>query len=133
MSVDHIITSQFANALREKDVKEGIERPDIVLNSNNGYFKIDVEVDERQHKDRKELCECVRMKNIAEMFCLPTLYIRLNPDEYKSTDLDEVPMKKRLVRLKKVIEKLPCSIGVIQMYFDGWIENKPVKITVIES
>jgi len=81
----------------------------------------------------------VRMKNIAEMNGIPTLCIRVNPDEYKTPDLEEVPMKKRLVRLKKVIEKcmrmerLECTIGVIQMYYDGWVENKPVKITVIES
>ena len=56
------------------------------------------------------------MKNIAEMFGLPTLYIRFNPDEYKTPDV---------LRLKKVIEsfietkKLPFTIGIIQMYFDG--------------
>jgi hypothetical protein len=64
------------------------------------------------------------------------LYIRFNPDEYKTPDIDEVPMKKRLIRLKKVIdinmEMLECTIGIIQLYFDGWIENRPVEIIVIE-
>ena len=123
-SVDRIIDSNC-----------GYERPDIVINSNNGSFKIVVEVDEHQHKhgNYQELCECVRMKNVAEIFFLPTLYIRFNPDEYKTPDLDEVPMKKKLFRLKKVIEKymnterLECTIGVIQLYFDGWIENTPVE------
>jgi hypothetical protein len=122
------------------DSKCGLERPDIVINSISGFFKIDVEVDEHQHKrgNYQELCECVRMKNIAEIFRIPVLYIRFNPDEYKTLGTDEIPMKKRLLRLKKVIEKyiimekLPCTIGFIQMYFDGWIENKSVEITVIE-
>jgi hypothetical protein len=122
------------------DSKCGKERPDIVINSKSGNFKFDVEVDEHQHKrgNYQELCTCVRMKNIAEMFGLPTLYIRFNPDEYKTPDPDEVPMKKRLLRLKKVIEKyintesLPCTIGIIKMYFDGWTENEQVEITVIE-
>ena len=117
----------------------GKYRPDIVLNSNSGFFKIIVEVDEGQHKNYQEFCECVRMKNVAEMFFLPILYVRFNPDEYKTPDIDEVPMKKRLIRLKKVLEKymrmerLECTIGIIQLYFDGWIENRPVEITILES
>jgi EsV-1-7 cysteine-rich motif len=127
-SVDRIIDSDC-----------GYERPDIVLNSNSGLFKIVVEVDEHQHKNYQELCTCVRMKNLAEMFFLPTLYIRFNPDEYKTPDLEEVPMKKRLVRLKQVLEKymnmekLGCTIGIIQLYFDGWVENTPTGITIIEQ
>jgi hypothetical protein len=41
-------------------------------------------------------------------------------DEYKIPDIDEVPIKKKLIRLKKVVEKLQCTIGIIQLYFDGW-------------
>jgi hypothetical protein len=121
------------------DTECGLERPDIVINSSNGLFKIVVEVDEGQHKSYPELCECVRMKNIAEVFQLPTLYIRFNPDEYKTPDLEEFPMKKRLMRLKMVVEKymnmetLEFTIGVIQLYFDGWIENNPTGITVIKQ
>ena len=110
----------------------------IVINSNHGSFKIDVEVDEHQHKSYPEFCEYMRMRKLAQYFFLPTLYIRFNPDEYKTSELEEVPMRKRLIRLSQVIrkykmlERLPCAVGAIQMYFDGWIENKSVEISIIE-
>jgi EsV-1-7 cysteine-rich motif len=117
----------------------GSERPDIVINPNSGNFKIVVEVDEDQHKYRAELCECTRMKNISEAYQLHCLFIRFNPDEYKSTDYAEVPKNKRLLRLKQVIEKymnaetIGCTIGIIQLYYDGWVEDEPVDITILEG
>jgi EsV-1-7 cysteine-rich motif len=128
VSVDSVIDSRI-----------GLERPDIVINPESENFKIVVEVDEGQHKSYPEFCECVRMKNVSEMFRIPTLIIRYNPDEYNTPDEDEVPEKKRLIRLKQVIdfymkmERLQCAIGIIQLYFDGWIENMPVNITTLEE
>ena len=103
-------------------------RPDVVVKSKNGE-NLNIEVDEHQHENYQKSCELIRIKNIAEVSMTPTLNIRFNPDEYKTTDADEVPMKDRLIRLTQVIEecmnmeRLPCTIGVIRMYFDGWIEN----------
>jgi EsV-1-7 cysteine-rich motif len=117
----------------------GRERPDIVLNSFNGSFKIIIEVDEHQHKNGSYTnCECMRMKKLAQYFFQPILYFRYNPDEYKTPDIQEVSKNKRLIRLNQeinefiILEKLPYTVGMIQMYYDGWSENRPVEITVIE-
>jgi EsV-1-7 cysteine-rich motif len=114
-------------------------RPDIVIPASSGLFMMIVEVDEHQHKSYQELCTCVRMKNISEIYGIPCLFIRYNPDEYKTPEPNEVPTRKRLERLKDVIreydsmEKLPYAIGVIQMYYDGWLENERTSVTVIQE
>lgn len=47
-------------------------------------------------------------------------------------------MSERLVRLKEVIDKyinmerLPFMVGVIYMYFDGWINDNPLEVTIFE-
>jgi EsV-1-7 cysteine-rich motif len=121
------------------DSKCGLERPDIIINSDSGCFKIDVEVDEGQHKGRPEECECIRMRNISESYHMPTLFVRYNPDEYKTTDNEQVSERKRLERLKKVIqeckeyERINCVVGIIKLYFDGWKESDPVDITIVST
>jgi hypothetical protein len=112
-------------------------RPDIIVNSKNGSFKIVVEVDEGQHK--RYSYEDMRMRDIADIFSLPTLFIRFNPSEYKTPDPDEIPMKMRLVKLKQVIdtymnmETLPYTICALYMYYDGWSEQTPPRVYVIET
>ena len=86
----------------------GYERPDIVLNPASGLFKIVVEFDDHQHKDRQEQCECTIMFNISQIYQLPTLFIRFNPDDFKSPFLDDDTLtdNKRLTKLKEVIEQV---------------------------
>jgi hypothetical protein len=116
----------------------GTERPDIVINPKSENFKIIVEVDEYQHKNRPQLCECVRMKNISGAYQLPCLFIRFNPDEYK-TDSAEASDRKRHLRLKKTIakymnsEEIESTVGIIHLYFDGWTDNEPVNISILEG
>ena len=52
---------------KDKVVNEGEclkYRPDFVFMGEKHY--VILEVDENQHRNYEELCECVRMKNIAE-------------------------------------------------------------------
>ena len=121
------------------DSKCGLERPDIVINPTSGFFKIIVEVDERQHKDRQEICECTRMINISESFQSPCLFIRYNPDEFKSEHSDEISERKRLNRLNKVLgrfienETIECTVGLVKLFFDGWNDTEPVEIMKIRK
>ena len=115
----------------------GRERPDIVLNPESGFFKIVVEVDEYQHKGRPQFCACQRMVNVGEIFQMPTLFIRYNPDEYKTTDLEEISERKRLSNLKEIIKKyiktetIPALCCMIQLFYDGYSVNQPLEVTTI--
>jgi len=78
----------------------GLERPDFVFESKAGSHMIVVEIDEFQHKSRAEICECTRMINISQEYGLPTIYIRYNPDEYKTDRRKHSPsFKKRMDEL----------------------------------
>ena len=78
-------------------------------------------------------CECTRMIKITETYQgyrqLPCLFIRYNPDEYKSEYSDEDNdgiVRKRHETLKKLIEEymkvesLPMFTGMIQLFYDGY-------------
>lgn len=56
-------------------------RPDFVFDC--GTHMVVLEIDENQHKERAELCECVRMVNIFQSFGMPTKFVRYNPDAYR--------------------------------------------------
>ena len=78
------------------------------------------------------------MKNISGAYQLPCLFIRFNPDEYK-TDSAEASDRKRHLRLKKTIakymnsEEIESTVGIIHLYFDGWTDNEPVNISILEG
>ena len=60
----------------------GKERPDFVFDC--GTHVVILEVDEHQHRERAEECECVRMVNLFHSFGgLPVKFVRYNPDKYK--------------------------------------------------
>ena len=60
----------------------GKERPDFVFDC--GTHVVILEVDEHQHRERAEECECTRMVNIFQSFGgLPVKFVRYNPDKYK--------------------------------------------------
>lgn len=57
-------------------------RPDFVIDSPSGHI-VFLEVDENQHSNYQELCECARMINLGQSLGgAPSIFIRYNPDEY---------------------------------------------------
>jgi hypothetical protein len=56
-------------------------RPDFLFDCDKHYVVL--EVDENQHKNIAEDCECVRMINIFNGLGLTTKFIRYNPDKFK--------------------------------------------------
>jgi hypothetical protein len=135
ISVDAIATDS------ECDLKS---RPDIVFLSETGTHYVIVEVDENQHKDRNESCECVRMVNIGEAFMKPTFFIRYNPDDFKVNRkrqkiTDNARRKILAEHLNFALKYTPEKIaefmkngGVFmkQLFFDGFNNAKCEWVTV---
>lgn len=60
----------------------GKERPDFAFDCGTHFLVL--EVDENQHDDRQELCECTRMINLSQSVGMKTVFLRYNPDVFKS-------------------------------------------------
>jgi hypothetical protein len=107
----------------------GNERPDFVFISKDESHYVVLEVDENQHSERAEECECTRMVNISQSLGMPTIFIRYNPDEYKVRKQKIDPSHNtRMKVLKRVLDtvinlKVNQLIGycvVRYLYFDNW-------------
>jgi len=99
------------------------ERPDFVLDV--GTHWIILEVDEFQHRNYKDPCECVRMINIAQTIHRKGVFIRFNPDSFKKgSEVQRVPIPARLEVLKSWIDILTIESNLtgvlqfIQLYYD---------------
>jgi hypothetical protein len=85
-------------------------RPDFLWDV--GTHVVILEVDEDQHADRQEYCECVRMRNITESLMRPTIFIRYNPDGFKQEGRKvNLSHHKRMERLTKWIQQLKGMSG----------------------
>lgn len=95
-----------------------LNRPDFLFESQDKAYFIVLEVDERQHKFNEENCECVRMVNISQALGKPTMFIRYNPDTYKTKDKEcNVITWRRKETLSKWLDKLlKTSHEEIQLY-----------------
>jgi hypothetical protein len=107
----------------------GKERPDRVYELSDRVIVL--EVDEDQHKGRPCECEQTRMVNISQSFGgLPVLWIRFNPDEYKSAkNAKQKTVQQRLKLLTNVLKHLhnastspTAFVQVLYLYFDEWKE-----------
>ena len=114
------------------------ERPDFLWELP--AWCVVLEVDEHQHNERAEFCECARMVNITQSLGRPTLWIRYNPDKYKpvATGQRQVHRKKRLQLLGDCIlhslEMLPEGVlekgvmtAVMKLFFDGFDSQHSVQ------
>jgi hypothetical protein len=119
----------------------GNERPDIVYEAASGGHCVVVEVDEDQHKGRPEECECTRMVNISQALGLPTVFLRYNPDAFKTNKQRKDPAHStRMKHLHEVLryalkltpEELVGYCSVRRLYFDGWTPNKVEYGVVLE-
>ena len=103
----------------------GRERPDFMLDC--GTHILIIEVDEEQHSGRACECEQTRMVNISQSNGMPTIFLRWNPDRYK-TSKKGIPMaatSKRLAVLKEwalhLMKNAPVEfLSVMYLYFDGY-------------
>jgi hypothetical protein len=103
-----------------------LERPDFSFETTNGESII-LEVDENQHKDRNCECEITRMFNIANAIRKRTLFIRFNPDSYKT--INGRPQLKEHDRYKELLNQIlywydnfhntNIFCGVIYLFFDN--------------
>ena len=104
-----------------------LERPDFLFDYDD--YAIVLEVDEHQHMERQCECEQKRMINITNTLQKPTLFIRYNPDYYKSPQKGkQISDNKRKETLLHVLHNLPdfmsnCSVGVMYLFFDDYTEN----------
>ena len=78
-------------------------RPDLVYNCVTHF--IIVEVDENQHQHQSYPCQCeiIRMINIIQVLGLKTMFLRYNPDKFKS-DLKEPSKSYKLKILKEELQ-----------------------------
>jgi hypothetical protein len=116
------------------DGRCGKERPDYMWDC--GTHRLVLEVDEDQHRDRQEWCECTRMVNISQSNGMPTVFLRYNPDRYKMAHGTRDPgvLKRRdilmkwLVHLKATVP--PTFLSSMQLFFDGYQEGHEELVSV---
>ena len=106
----------------------GLERPDVLWDYADRI--VILEVDERQHEERPCECEQTRMMNVSQaMGCERTLWIRYNPDTFKSPEARQWTSNgKRLAVLQRWLRwaltaELEHTIGVVHLFFDGFAEG----------
>jgi hypothetical protein len=108
------------------EISCGRERPDFLLfikGDDNITRAIIIEVDEHQHRHITEECETIRMINITNALQLQTLFIRYNPDNYKTNlpILDEKGRHQKLLWVlnhKKLIN-FKSKLAAIYICYDG--------------
>lgn len=104
----------------------GKERPDFIIDANTHI--ICLEVDENQHKNYACECEQTRMVNISQALGMPTIFIRYNPDKYKS--INQLSTLKRHETLLNWInhimkQKLDTYCKALYLFYDEYQEDKP--------
>jgi len=104
------------------DGKVCLFRPDFLHQTPHGLI---TETDEDQHRCRFEPDEITRMLEITRVLGKPTLFIRFNPDRYKTLAGEPWTIKKRLEVLVQVVKHwhiTPLPSGgqtfVIYMFYD---------------
>jgi len=98
-------------------------RPDLTFDFNKHVLI--VEIDENGHKEYKIQCEINRMINIAEYLKRPTIYIRINPDNYKvkgvnqkASENDRVAELARYIAHYSEFKNVPEGVSVAHLFFD---------------
>lgn len=100
------------------------ERPDLAWDC--GTHWIVLEVDERQHEDRQEICECTRMVNVCQSFGMPTVFIRYNPDAFKANGRKQNPglvtRRSTLLKWLQYLKSTPPKhfLSVLHVYYDNY-------------
>jgi len=98
-------------------------RPDLTFDFNKHVLI--VEIDEFAHKGYNIQCEINRMINIADYLQRPTVYIRINPDNYKlnginqkASENDRVAELARYIAHYSEFKNVPEGVSVAHLFFD---------------
>lgn len=105
------------------------ERPDVLWDRADRV--VILEIDEDQHKDRPCECEQTRMMNISQAYgCERTIWIRYNPDAFKSSESRRWVQRhrrhevlKRWLKWALTSDTIPYTISVVHLFFDGFSEG----------
>ena len=111
----------------------GKERPDFIIDATTHI--ICLEIDEHQHQNYACVCEQTRMINISQSLGMPTIFIRYNPDKYKS--VNQAMNTKRheiLINWIKHLEKEPPDVycKALYLFYDEYREDIPEFKTILE-
>ena len=100
------------------------ERPDFYYDC--GTHSVIIEVDEKQHRDKKYKCECTRMSRLYSTIGMKEMVlIRFNPHSFKvEGEKQTVGPEERLKVLsdmvtKSIERKPPSNLFMIQLFYDG--------------
>lgn len=105
----------------------GLERPDFLYDC--GTHAIVLEIDEHQHNGGgyTEWCTCSRMINIGQSKGMPVVFIRYNPDHYKTCGKQASISTRRdvLFRWLRFLKTRPPNYfsSVYQLFYDGYDES----------
>lgn len=96
-----LIPNKIDKQLEDGTMCQLRSRPDIIYDCLTHF--IIVEVDEDQHKSNNKQCEINRMININQVLGIKTIFIRYNPDGFKSMEKEPNQIK-RFKILKEELE-----------------------------
>ena len=108
-------------------------RPDFVYDGI--WRKLVIEVDEHQHQRNGYDCEIRRMFEISQAFGMNTIFIRYNPDSFKTQGklikISEQKKQETLIRWIKFLINEPINITtdigiqvqILYLFYDEYIQN----------
>lgn len=100
-------------------------RPDFIFDAGTHF--VVVEVDEHQHKCYDADNESLRMMSVQQALGLPVVFVRYNPDKYRSGDDSRLwNDSEREVALIAWVKRLwtapaPLCVEVLYLFYDGFV------------
>jgi EsV-1-7 cysteine-rich motif len=122
--LENKIDQSFYSYDKVIDSSCSLRRPDFAYDCKTHYTII--EVDENQHSGYLESCEISRMKEITQSIGMPTIFIRYNPDEYKSdNELNKTKREQKLIEsINHCMTLEPKNsdefLRVMYLFYDGF-------------
>lgn len=112
-------------------------RPDVVIKSKTGKHVIVIECDEKAHSSNKSICEWSRIFNLYDIYRIPILFFRWNPDHWKvANESQSVRIESRLEKLWSLVnpfynedESSANKIEVYFLYYPTRTSNPVVKLS----
>lgn len=112
-------------------------RPDLLFLMTT--HAVILEIDEHQHKRYNQIQENQRMIELQKTLNSPTIFIRFNPDEYRSQGkLVNPPLENRLTLLSETILnciEIPCKdrIDIVKICYDDQDLNPSPNIHILQK
>jgi len=137
LRIKSLLDEEEVKYVHDKVIKGGnsLRRPDFRLFTSHEDMEMILEVDEDKHRGNDYTCECElkRMKEIFQECKKPKmLFIRYNPDKYKSTDGVKkfTPVHREKYLMKYINNKIAKPIEedglyVVYLFYDGFLPNNP--------